>query len=79
MRPDFEEKVYKSYFNVELAKKAKFYPIGQVEEGILGFDSSFYVSKSRIFYWQNQSFFQYLQWKDYLNTRPLFLYILLID
>lgn len=49
MRPDFEEKVYESYFNVELAKKAKFYPIGQVEKGIFGFDSSFYVSKRRFF------------------------------
>ena len=25
MRPNFEEKVYESYFNTELARKAKFY------------------------------------------------------
>lgn len=61
MEPDFEEKVYESYFNAELATKAKFYPIGQVEEGILGFDSSFYVSKSRIFYWQKHFSRNWLQ------------------
>jgi len=61
MRPNFEEKVYESYFNTELARKAKFYPIGQVEESILGFDSSFYVSRWRILYWRGHLYRNWLQ------------------
>ena len=41
MKPEFEEKTYESYFNTELSSKSSFYyPIGQVQEGFLGFDSA---------------------------------------
>ena len=41
MRAKFEEKTYENYFNSELAGKSSVYfPLGQVQEGSLGFDSS---------------------------------------
>jgi len=41
MKPQFEEKTYESYFNTELSSKSSFYyPIGQVQEGFLGFDAA---------------------------------------
>ncbi|MDK4564736.1 hypothetical protein QG053_06715 [Kingella kingae] len=44
MKPEFEEKVYESWFNAELSK---IYPIffspGQVCENELGFDAAFYI------------------------------------
>lgn len=44
MRARFEEKSYEGYFNIELANKADvFFPLGQVQEGFLGFDSSAFV------------------------------------
>lgn len=47
MRSTFEEKTYESYFNTELNSISRIYfPIGQVQEGCLGFDSSSY-SRSR--------------------------------
>lgn len=43
MKATFEEKTYESYFNSELDRKSKiYYPIGQAQEGLLGFDSSAY-------------------------------------
>ncbi len=41
MRTGFEEKTYENYFNAELDKRSSvFFPPGQVQEGLLGFDSS---------------------------------------
>ncbi|WP_447636206.1 hypothetical protein [Flavobacterium microcysteis] len=40
MRATFEEKTYENYFNAELDRKTNiFFPIGQVQEGSLGFDA----------------------------------------
>ncbi len=37
----FEEKTYENYFNAELDRRSSvFFPLGQVQEGFLGFDSS---------------------------------------
>lgn len=41
MRIGFEEKTYENYFNAELDRRSRiFFPPGQVQEGLLGFDSS---------------------------------------
>ena len=41
MNLTFEEKTYEDYFNTELSQRSKIYfPLGQVQEGRLGFDSS---------------------------------------
>ncbi len=41
MRINFEEKTYENYFNAELDRRTEiFYPLGQVQEGNLGFDAS---------------------------------------
>jgi len=45
MRATFEEKTYENYFNSELARQTDIYfPLGQVQEGSLGFDSSAHSS-----------------------------------
>lgn len=41
MRATFEEKTYENYFNIELGQQTDIlFPLGQVQEGSLGFDSS---------------------------------------
>jgi len=41
MRTNFEEKTFENYFNTELDKLSEiFFPLGQVQEGNLGFDAS---------------------------------------
>ena len=41
MTANFEEKTYENYFNAELDRCSEiFFPLGQVQEGFLGFDSS---------------------------------------
>lgn len=50
MKPTFEEKSYENYFNGELGNLAEMYfPIGQVQEGFLGFDSTALVRNE--FFW----------------------------
>jgi hypothetical protein len=47
MRATFEEKSYENYFNTELAGRSKiFFPLGQVQEGNLGFDASAFSRNS---------------------------------
>lgn len=49
MRSTFEEKTYESYFNIELSRFSKvFFPIGQVQEGCLGFDTSAYSRNPKL-------------------------------
>ncbi len=49
MRARFEEKTYENYFNSELARQTDVYfPLGQVQEGSLGFDSSALSSNRRL-------------------------------
>lgn len=49
MRARFEEKTYENYFNSELARQTDIYfPLGQVQEGSLGFDSSALSSNRRL-------------------------------
>jgi hypothetical protein len=49
MRATFEEKTYENYFNSELARQTDIYfPLGQVQEGNLGFDSSALSSNIRL-------------------------------
>lgn len=49
MRATFEEKTYENYFNTELARQTDIYfPLGQVQEGSLGFDSSALSSNRRL-------------------------------
>lgn len=49
MRARFEEKTYENYFNSELARQTDVYfPLGQVQEGSLGFDSSALTSNRRL-------------------------------
>jgi hypothetical protein len=41
MRATFEEKTYENYFNIELGRQTDIlFPLGQVQEGSLGFDCS---------------------------------------
>lgn len=52
MKVNFEEKTYENYFNTELDGKTDIYfPLGQVQEGNLGFDSSAFS--------QNEHFWKY--------------------
>jgi hypothetical protein len=47
MKAKFEEKTYENYFNNELDRRSEIYfPLGQVQEGSLGFDASSF-SRSR--------------------------------
>jgi len=49
MRTKYEEKTYESYFNSELSQKADIYfPIGQVQEGNLGFDAAYFIKNKRL-------------------------------
>jgi hypothetical protein len=44
MKATFEEKTYESYFNSELARRSSiYYPIGQAQKRLLGFDSPAYT------------------------------------
>jgi hypothetical protein len=46
----YEEKTFENYFNAELDRRSKIYfPLGQVQEGSLGFDSSSF-SRNRSFW-----------------------------
>ncbi len=49
MRTNFEEKTYEGYFNTELDKRTEiFFPLGQVQEGNLGFDASAFSTNSSL-------------------------------
>jgi hypothetical protein len=49
MRATFEEKTYENYFNVELDRVTEiFFPLGQVQEGNLGFDASAHSRNHRL-------------------------------
>lgn len=49
MKATFEEKTYENYFNSELTRQTDIYfPLGQVQEGSLGFDSSALSSNRRL-------------------------------
>jgi hypothetical protein len=49
MRATFEEKTYENYFNIELARQTDIlFPLGQVQEGSLGFDSSAMTRNRRL-------------------------------
>lgn len=49
MYVEFEEKTYESYFNSELDRRSSFYfPLGQVQEGIMGMDSTAYSRNRRL-------------------------------
>lgn len=51
MTVNFEEKTYESYFNSELDKVSEIYfPLGQVQEGSLGFDSASFSTNRKL--WQ---------------------------
>jgi len=49
MRVNFEEKTYENYFNIELSSKSNvIFPLGQVQEGFTGFDSSSYSNNRKL-------------------------------
>jgi hypothetical protein len=53
----FEEKTYESYFNSELDRLTSIYfPLGQVQEGFLGFDSSAFATNRRLWHWLGYPF-----------------------
>lgn len=55
MDAQFEEKTYENYFNAELNNRSKvFFPLGQVQEGFLGFDSSADSRNRKL--WRNLGF-----------------------
>lgn len=55
MRLPYEEKSYEDYFNTELDRSCNIYfPIGQVQEGSLGFDSSAHSRNRRL--WRDLGF-----------------------
>lgn len=63
MRTKFEEKSYENYFNNELDRSSNVYfPLGQVQEGGLGFDSTAFSTNRRLWrllghpYWFNLPF-----------------------
>lgn len=60
MRATFEEKTYENYFNSELARRTDIYfPLGQVQEGSLGFDSSALSSNKQLWRRLGYSFWFY--------------------
>ena len=64
MRCEFEEKTYEQYHNMELVGKSKiFFPPGQKQESILGFDSALF-SKNKNFWklWRRISWWRDLLW-----------------
>lgn len=53
----FEEKTYENYFNVELDRRSSiFFPLGQVQEGFLGFDSSANSRNRKLWRWLGYPF-----------------------
>lgn len=53
----FEEKTYENYFNIELDRRSSiFFPLGQVQEGFLGFDSSANSRNRRLWRWLGYPF-----------------------
>jgi hypothetical protein len=55
VKVSFEEKTYENYFNAELDRVSSiFFPLGQVQEGNLGFDSSAFSSSRRL--WRRLGF-----------------------
>jgi hypothetical protein len=49
MRSTFEEKTYENYFNSELDRRSEiFFPLGQVQEGSLGFDASAFSNNRQL-------------------------------
>lgn len=55
VRAKFEEKTYENYFNTELSNRSDIYfPLGQVQEGSLGFDSSAFSNNRRL--WRRLSY-----------------------
>ena len=55
MTATFEEKSYEQYFNVELAERSSiFFPLGQVQEGKLGFDAGSFSRNRR--FWRHLGF-----------------------
>ncbi|MGA7723314.1 MAG: hypothetical protein WCA84_19260 [Ignavibacteriaceae bacterium] len=55
MRSNYEEKTFESYFNIELDRKSScFFPLGQVQEGVLGFDASAYTNSRKL--WRRLGF-----------------------
>jgi len=50
MQSKFEEKTYENYFNTELDRRTQIYfPLGQVQEGFLGFDSAGFSNNRSLF------------------------------
>jgi len=65
MKCEFEEKTYEQYHNIELLSESKiFYPPGQVQENILGFDSALF-SKNLKFWklWREIPLWRELLWQ----------------
>lgn len=55
MKARFEEKTYENYFNAELNNRSEvFFPLGQIQEGFLGFDSSAQSRDEKL--WNNLAF-----------------------
>lgn len=54
MMVDYEEKTYEMHFNLELSGYGKVFPIGQVLEGILGFDMGIYVPPCKFDYFKGR-------------------------
>lgn len=85
MRATFEEKTYENYFNAELDRVSSiFFPLGQVQEGNLGFDSSAFSTNRRL--WRRLGFpfwffppFDGLSLRDIANEMEHFLGIVIND
>ncbi len=59
MKPNFEEKTYESFFNSALDRNSSIYfPIGQAQEGSLGFDSSSFSRNRKL--WGTLGYSYYL-------------------
>lgn len=68
MKAKFEEKTYETYFNTELDSQTDiFFPLGQVQEGFLGFDSAAFSSNQRL--WQRFGYPDFAY--QYFNGAPL--------
>lgn len=82
MKVNFEEKTYENYFNSELdAKTDIYFPLGQVQEGNLGFDSSAFSQNKKLwkYFGHPFMFFPGVELREIANEMERFLKIAIED
>lgn len=82
MKVNFEEKTYENYFNTELDGKTDIYfPLGQVQEGNLGFDSSAFSTNRELWRYLGHPFMFYpgIELREIANEMECLLKVVIDD